>query len=141
MKHAIIIASLLGSASAFSIQYTDVAKTAATAAAAGAIAFGVCVSPAAAAHTFAGNPDEGEIIFNANCAACHSGGQTIIMHEKTLEKAALDTYLAGGRTEAAVRSQVSDGKNAMPAFGGRLSDEDIENVASFVIKSSEEGWE
>jgi len=37
--------------------------------------------------------------------------------------------------------QVTNGKNAMPAFGGRLSDGDIQNVASYVITTSEEGWE
>jgi len=83
----------------------------------------------------------GEKIFDANCAACHAGGQNVIMPEKTLEKEALDQYLAGGRSEKSVRTQVTNGKNAMPAFGGRLSDEDIENVAAFVIKTSEDGWE
>ena len=106
------------------------------AACAGAVAFGVCVSPA-----FAGNPDQGERIFDGNCAACHAGGQNVIMPEKTLEKEALETFLAGGRSEASVRTQVTNGKNAMPAFGGRLSDADIEDVAAYVIKTSEEGWE
>lgn len=65
----------------------------------------------------------------------------MIMPEKTLEKEALETYLAGGRSEGSVRTQVTNGKNAMPAFGGRLSDADIEDVAAYVIKTSEEGWE
>lgn len=127
-----IFATLLASASAFSMKPVDVAK----AAAAGAVAFGVAVSPAMAADAGAG-----EKIFDANCAACHAGGQNVIMPEKTLEKEALDQYLAGGRSEKSVRTQVTNGKNAMPAFGGRLSDEDIENVAAFVIKTSEEGWD
>ena len=37
--------------------------------------------------------------------------------------------------------QVTNGKNAMPAFGGRLSEDDINNVASYVITTSEDGWE
>jgi len=65
----------------------------------------------------------------------------VIMPEKTLEKDALEQYLAGGRNEKAVINQVTNGKNAMPAFGGRLSDEDIANVAAYVISSSEAGWE
>jgi len=36
--------------------------------------------------------------------------------------------------------QVTNGKNAMPAFGGRLSDEDIENVATYVITTAKNGW-
>lgn len=35
--------------------------------------------------------------------------------------------------EPSVVTQVMNGKNAMPAFGGRLSDDDIANVASYVI--------
>ena len=103
--------------------------------AAGAVAFGL-VAPA-----FAGDVGEGLLIFNANCAACHAGGQNVIMPEKTLEKEALESYLAGGRNEKAVMTQVTTGKNAMPAFGGRLSEEDIANVASYVIATSESGWD
>ena len=36
---------------------------------------------------------------------------------------------------------MTNGKNAMSAFGGRLSDEDIANVAAYVIETSEVGWE
>ena len=37
---------------------------------------------------------------------------------------------------------MTNGKNAMPAFGGRLSDTDIENVAAFVIDQAEGGkWD
>mmetsp|Transcript_31083 Transcript_31083/g.70285 ORF Transcript_31083/g.70285 Transcript_31083/m.70285 type:complete len:113 (+) Transcript_31083:885-1223(+) len=70
----------------------------------------------------------------------HSGGQNVIMPEKTLEKDALDKYLAGGRNKDSVITQVTNGKNAMPAFGGRLSEFDIEDVASYVISTSETGW-
>merc|ERR1712127_362937 len=89
----------------------------------------------------AGAMGAGEQIFNANCGACHAGGQNVIMPEKTLEKEALDKYLAGGRSEASIITQVTNGKNAMPAFGGRLSDEDIANVATYVIASADAGWD
>ena len=39
------------------------------------------------------------------------------------------------------RPQVTNGKNAMPAFGGRLDDDDIANVAAYVIKTSDGGWD
>lgn len=55
---------------------------------------------------------------------------------------ALQQYLDGGFSEAAVVKQVTNGKNAMPAFGGRLSDADIANVAAFVISNAKaDGWE
>ena len=63
------------------------------------------------------------------------------MPEKTLEKDALDQYLAGGRKESSVVTQVTNGKNAMPAFGGRLNEQQIENVAAYVIETSEKGWD
>ena len=88
-----------------------------------------------------GDIDAGETVFKSNCAACHPGGQNVIMPEKSLEKAALDTYLNGGRNEASVIKQVTIGKNAMPKFGGRLPDEDIANVAAYVIARSEAGWD
>jgi cytochrome c6 len=105
-------------------------------AAAAGVAALIATAPALAADV--GN---GETVFNANCAACHAGGQNVIMPEKTLEKAALEQYLAGGRSEKSIITQVTNGKNAMPAFGGRLSDDEIADVAAYVIKSADEGWE
>ena len=62
---------------------------------------------------------------HSNCAACHVGGRNVILAEKTLQQEALEQYLDGGANEIAVRKQVTNGKNAMPAFGGRLSDDDV----------------
>ena len=63
----------------------------------------------------------------------------MIKPEKSLKKEALDQYLAGGRNEKSVITLVTKGKSAMPALGG-LSDEDIADVAAYVIASSEAGW-
>jgi len=95
----------------------------------------------AAEPAFAGDAGAGEQIFSGNCAACHAGGQNVIMPEKTLEQAALEEYLDGGANEAAVMKQVTNGKNAMPAFGSRLSPADIENVATYVITTAKDGWD
>ena len=56
---------------------------------------------------------------------------------------ALEQYLAGGYNAGAIAKQVTTGKNAMPAFGGRLSDDETANVAAFVISasSSKAGWD
>eukprot|EP00545_Synedropsis_sp_CCMP1620_P014695 CAMPEP_0119003882 /NCGR_PEP_ID=MMETSP1176-20130426/815_1 /TAXON_ID=265551 /ORGANISM="Synedropsis recta cf, Strain CCMP1620" /LENGTH=130 /DNA_ID=CAMNT_0006955523 /DNA_START=33 /DNA_END=425 /DNA_ORIENTATION=+ len=126
----LFIATLFATTSAFGIP-----KDAVKAAAGAAIAFGI------AAPAFAADVGAGEQVFNANCAACHAGGQNVIMPEKTLEKEALDQFLAGGRSEKSIVTQVTNGKNAMPAFGGRLSDEDIDNVAAYVIATSDAGWD
>mmetsp|Transcript_1697 Transcript_1697/g.5169 ORF Transcript_1697/g.5169 Transcript_1697/m.5169 type:complete len:144 (-) Transcript_1697:181-612(-) len=95
-----------------------------------ALASTAVLSPMAA---FAADISNGATIFAGNCAACHAGGNNVIQTEKTLRKDALDQYLEGGRKESSVVTQVTNGKNAMPAFGGRLSDEEIGDVAAYVI--------
>jgi cytochrome c6 len=88
---------------------------------------------------FAADIENGEKIFTANCSACHAGGNNVIMPEKTLKKEALEQY--GMKSVDAITYQVTNGKNAMPAFGGRLSDSDIEDVANYVLSQTEKGWD
>jgi cytochrome c6 len=84
------------------------------------------------------NIEAGEQIFNANCAACHAGGNNAIITEKTLKK---DVLAANAMNNIdAITTQVTNGKGAMPAFGSRLEAEDIENVANYVLNQSEKGW-
>jgi len=99
------------------------------------------VLTAGALPAVAGDAGAGESIFSGNCAACHAGGQNVIMPEKTLQLDALEEYLDGGVSEASVIKQVTNGKNAMPAFGGRLSDDEIANVATYVISTAKAGWD
>lgn len=81
---------------------------------------------------------EGEQIFSANCAVCHSGGNNAIVADKTLKKDVLiDNSM---NSKDAIVTQVTNGKGAMPAFGGRLSDENIEDVADYVLSQAEAGW-
>ena len=83
----------------------------------------------------------GELIFNANCAACHAGGKNAIVADHTLEKAAIEKYLTGGFNEKAVAYQITHGKHAMPLFAERLSEAEVGLVAVYVIKSAEDGWD
>jgi cytochrome c6 len=87
---------------------------------------------------FAGDAASGAKIFSANCAACHMGGNNVIMANKTLKKDALEQYAMNSID--AITNQVKNGKNAMPAFGGRLSDAQIEDVATYVLEQAEKGW-
>lgn len=82
--------------------------------------------------------EAGEQIFSANCSACHAGGINAIMPDKTLKKEILEQNEMN--SVAAIINQVKNGKNAMPAFGGKLADDDIDNVASYVLSQSEQGW-
>lgn len=83
--------------------------------------------------------DAGEQIFSANCSACHAGGNNAIMPDKTLKKDILEENSMNNI--ASITTQVKNGKNAMPAFGGKLADEDIDNVANYVLSQSEKGWD
>lgn len=96
----------------------------------------VCVAraPAALAAEF----DNGEGVFLGNCAACHAGGNNSVQPELKLKKEALTTF--GMYDVEKIKYQVTNGKNAMPAFGERLSSQDIEDVAKYVLGQAEAGW-
>ena len=81
---------------------------------------------------------EGEQIFGANCAVCHSGGNNAIIQDKTLKKDVL--AMNEMNSVDAIVNQVTNGKGAMPAFGGRLSEENIQDVANYVLSQAEAGW-
>lgn len=77
-------------------------------------------------------------IFGNNCAACHIGGGNVVNGSKTLKQADLEKYEMA--SVEAIANQVTNGKNAMPAFKGRLSDEDIADVVAYVLSQAEQGW-
>ena len=80
----------------------------------------------------------GAKVFAANCASCHVGGKNVVSPAKTLKKEALAQY-AMNSSEAIV-TQVTNGKGAMPKFKGRLTDDQIQSVAAYVLAQSEKGW-
>jgi cytochrome c6 len=55
-----------------------------------------------------------------------------------LKADALEKY--GKNTVEAISLQVSRGKGAMPAFGKKLSPEEIDLVANYVLEQSQNGW-
>ena len=59
-------------------------------------------------------------------------------YSKTLKKDALEKYEMNSLE--AIITQVYNGKNAMPKFGGRLTDAQIEDVATYVLSQAEKGW-
>lgn len=80
----------------------------------------------------------GAKVFSVNCASCHNGGGNIVNKAKTLQKDALEQY--GMTSLDAIKNQVINGKNAMPSFKGRLSEQQIEAVATYVLEQAEKGW-
>ncbi|MEM9162696.1 MAG: c-type cytochrome [Cyanobacteria bacterium P01_F01_bin.4] len=91
-----------------------------------------------ASPAFAADLAEGAQVFSGNCAACHAGGRNVVNAAKTLQKSDLDQYNMA--SIEAIKAQVTNGKNAMPAFAGRLTPEQIESVAAYVLDQSEKGW-
>ncbi|MGY6528931.1 MAG: cytochrome c6 PetJ [Cyanobacterium sp.] len=86
----------------------------------------------------AGDIAKGASIFSANCAACHMGGRNVVNAAKTLQKEDLEKYDMYSIENIAY--QVTNGKAAMPAFGGKLNAEQIEDVASYVLAQADKGW-
>ncbi len=82
--------------------------------------------------------NEGAAIFKANCAACHPKGGNIIRRGKTLKEKALKRNHLD--TIEAIASLVTKGKNNMPAYEERLSNQEIEAVSSYVIQRAAQKW-
>nr|WP_219884674.1 c-type cytochrome [Merismopedia glauca] len=92
------------------------------------------VFPAMAADTANGGK-----IFSANCAACHLGGNNVIIPNKNLKQPSLEKY--NMNSLEAIVMQVTNGKSAMPSFKGRLNQQQIEDVATYVLEQSEKNWQ
>jgi cytochrome c oxidase subunit 2 len=74
----------------------------------------------------AGGDASGQEIYEANCARCHGpngeGGVGMPLGDGAVE----DSLTLEGQIEV-----ITDGRNAMPAWGGQLSAEEIEAVAVY----------
>ena len=77
-------------------------------------------------------------VFSSNCAACHVGGGNVVNGAKTLKLDTLEKYEMA--SVEAIKTQVTNGKNAMPAFNGRLTDTQIDDVAAYVLDQAQNGW-
>nr|BDW09767.1 cytochrome c6 precursor [Monactinus simplex] len=83
----------------------------------------------------------GQQVFEGNCAACHAGGNNNVIPDHTLRKAAIEQFLDGGFMLEAIKYQVENGKGAMPAWDGRLSEDEIDSVAAYVYdKAANDSW-
>ncbi len=80
----------------------------------------------------------GAKLFSSNCASCHAGGKNLVQAQKTLKKDALEKY--GMNSAEAIIAQVTNGKNAMPAFKGRLKSNQIEDIAAYILEQADKDW-
>lgn len=87
---------------------------------------------------YAVNTQNGSEIFSVHCAGCHINGGNIIRRGKNLKKSALKRY--GMDSLEAIQNIVTNGKNNMSAYKEKLTSEEIENVAAYVLEQAENNW-
>ena len=102
----------------------------------------VVMPPQGPAFAISTDLERGEQIFSSNCAACHMGGGTVIRASRTLKMRDLNSHLEAYQQDPleAIEHSIEDGKNAMPAYAGELSEDDIIAVATYVEQQAELGW-
>jgi cytochrome c6 len=94
--------------------------------------------PTGAPSPAAAPTDPGQQVFSNTCSACHIGGTNVIVPKKTLTQEALEKYAMD--SVDAIKQQVTQGKNAMPAFADRLTPDQIDAVAGYVLEQADAGW-
>jgi cytochrome c551 len=80
-----------------------------------------------------GDPAAGAEVFSENCSTCHGAKGTGGNGGPDLNTMPL------AQTEEGAIQQVTNGGGGMPAFGGTLSEEEIENVAAYVAQEITHG--
>jgi mono/diheme cytochrome c family protein len=85
--------------------------------------------------TSGGDPQAGAAVFSENCSTCHgatglggNGGPDL-------------TTMPLAQSEEGAIQQVTNGGGGMPPFGGTLSEEEIQNVAAYVVQEITHGEE
>ncbi|MBE9180774.1 c-type cytochrome [Oculatella sp. LEGE 06141] len=82
--------------------------------------------------------ESGEQIFGVYCIGCHGGGGNIVRRGKTLKQKALERN--GLASLEAIAHLVANGKNNMSAYSDRLTQQQIQDVAGYVLEQAEQGW-
>ena len=101
---------------------------------ASAIAFTILVTPPAIATS----TRETATLFTNNCAGCHINGGNIVRRNKSLKSKALKKF--GMDSTDAIAQLVKNGQYAMPAYKGRLTQQQIVDVSAYVLEQAKRGW-
>lgn len=99
--------------------------------------FTVLIS-ALSSNALAAETSDAAQVFSASCAGCHLGGGNIVRRGKNLKQKALKKY--GMDSIDAIAHLVENGKNAMPAYKNRLTDQQILDLSAYVLEQAEKGW-
>jgi cytochrome c6 len=117
-----------------------IAATMGSGPAANAMTTAATASVTAPVGTPVAKPDgpDGARVFASTCAACHIGGTNVLLANKNLSQEALEKFAMN--SVEAIRTQVTQGKNAMPSFAKKLTPEEIDTVAGYVLQKADAGW-
>jgi cytochrome c6 len=77
-------------------------------------------------------------IFEANCAGCHINGGNIVRRGKNLFSKALKRNNMD--SIEAIVGIVTNGKNNMSAYKDKLTTQQIQEVATYVLQQAENNW-
>ena len=81
------------------------------------------------------NLELGKQVFFTNCNVCHQNGSNLIIPEKNLQKQTLE--LNGLLNLNSVIYEITNGKNGMPGFINRLSENEIKEVANYLLEKED----
>jgi cytochrome c6 len=77
-------------------------------------------------------------LFEIHCVGCHPNGGNIIRRGKNLKARALQRY--GYDDVASIADIITHGKGVMSAYEDRLTGEEIQALAAYVLEQAEAGW-
>ncbi|XHL95029.1 MAG: c-type cytochrome [Microcoleus anatoxicus] len=98
----------------------------------------ITMSPQIALADATANSATAAEVFSANCAGCHINGGNIIRRGKNLKQKALKKYKMD--SIANIANLVTNGKNIMPSYKDRLSEQQIIDVSAYVLSQAESDW-
>ena len=78
-------------------------------------------------------------LFTKHCAGCHAHGGNVVRRGKTLKQKALKRY--GYDNVTRISQIITNGKGVMSSYRDRLSAEEIEAIAQYVLSQAETDWQ
>lgn len=79
--------------------------------------------------------EKGKKLFHIHCSACHENGNNFIIPEKNLYPATLK--INGIQNTPSLFYQILNGKNGMPAFGGRLTEKELHALSLYLLNQTD----
>ncbi|NEQ49295.1 MAG: cytochrome C6 [Leptolyngbya sp. SIO3F4] len=78
-------------------------------------------------------------LFEIHCAGCHPNGANIIRRGKNLKQKALKRN--GYTSVDEIATLITNGKGLMSAYGEKMSEDDINILASYVLEKASTNWQ